>query len=111
MATIISAVPDLIKHSGDQAQYVMAFGQALGSRTISTVDSIAATSGMSVSAEEVNGAALTDDSTGETIPASTAVAYTGSGGTDGTDYTVTVTCTLSDGSTMVGVQKFKVRDS
>lgn len=105
----VYATRDIEKAAGDVQTYAMSFAQALNGRTISSVDSITVSpSGPSLSGEQVNASAYYDDHTKLQVAANTAVKYVCSGGTAGTTYVVTITVTLSDGSTLVGKQNVSV---
>lgn len=109
MSDAVIAHPDLEKHPNDNQTYSIDFTDTLGSRTISEVDSISAESGLSVSAAQVNASTYVDDNTGDTVAVGKAVLFSSSGGTAGTNYKITATVTLSDGSTLAGSINMRVR--
>lgn len=111
MTRSVKAVEPIVKHPSDAQTYVLGFKHILAGRTVASVNSIAATSGLTVGSAAVVSSEVTDDNTGEPIAANEAVQYAASGGTAGTDYDVTITVTLSDGSVVAGIQTFEVRTS
>jgi len=110
MGNVVSvrATRTIYKHASDSQELALVFSEALYGRTISAVAAISAAAGLTVASESVNASAFNDDNTGEEIPVSEAVLYTCSGGTAGNSYDVTITVTLSDGSTLVGIQAVSV---
>lgn len=108
--TVISCTDSIYKHPSDAQTFAMIFSEPLFGRTVLSA-SVSATSGLTVDSAMVNASTFVADDTGETIPIGEAVTYNCSSGTAGTDYQVTVTATLSDGSTLVGVQTVKVRST
>lgn len=110
--TIISASKIIYKHSSDDQTYALDFTKPLFGRTLSSVDSIAVSpAGLTASNQSINSSKYTDDDTGLDVAANKAVQFDLSGGTDGSDYTITITCTTSDSKTLVGVMTVAVRDS
>jgi len=109
MTKSVKATESLVKHPSDAQTYILDFSEALNGRTISSVDSISATSGLTVGSEAVVSSEQIDDNTGEPINANEAVQYAASGGTAGSSYDVTITVTLSDASTLAGIQTFEVK--
>lgn len=109
--TEISASEAIVVHPSDSQTYALDFTPILHGRTISAVGSVVADSGFTVGSAVVNSDAFIHDKTGETVSASHAIQFSGSSGVAGTDYNVTVTATLSDGSTVARVMTFEVRST
>ena len=106
MSNTVRASEVLSKHTYDSDTYYMDFSQLIGSRTISTVDSVTASdSNLTIAADAVlaSDTTVTDkDGNSVTLTANKAITFTLSGGTEQTEgplyAEVTAKITLSDGS-------------
>lgn len=107
---VIAPIP-FTKHSYDEAVYGLVFANILPAGvTISSLDSTTSTpSGLTITGGTPNSSSYTDDD-GDTVAANTAIQATISGGTDGSTYTITFNCTLSDSSKRAGVVRMRVTD-
>jgi hypothetical protein len=110
----ISAKTPLPFHASDDDVYSLNFTQfGIGSRTITTVDSVvAAPTGPVFSALTPN-AVVIDGESEQDVAIGKAATFrmVGSGATLGQDYDVTVKVTLSDGRKMAGVFVAQCRDA
>lgn len=104
---VTAAVP-FVKHLADERALGFVFDQVLApGDTIATVDNVEidvaagddGSATLTVSGEQTNAAAYTDDE-GGTVAADTAVLATVAGGTEGVDYGVTVTVTTETGEVL-----------
>jgi hypothetical protein len=110
--SLITCEERITVHSSDSDTYAIVFTPILEGRTIASVDSIAVSpSGPTLSNEAANTVAFAHSKTNRTVAIGHAAVFDFTGGSDGTDYTVAVTVTLSDGSTKVRKAVFEVRDS
>tara|TARA_Y100000593_G_scaffold16866_1_gene33554 strand:- start:757 stop:1086 length:330 start_codon:yes stop_codon:yes gene_type:complete len=109
MTTDVTAAT-FVKHSSGVMTFKVAVSSAtLNGRTVSAV-SAATVSGITISDVGAN-LAYTDPETCATVAANTGFTMTASGGTAGSDYSIPVTVTLSDGNAPVWVVVIQVRDS
>jgi hypothetical protein len=106
-----SATKVLGKHSAASHLFAFDFGPQLASgETLSSV-SCAAVSGLTFGTPAVQGTEFTDEFTGATIAANEGCKMRISGGTAGTDYTLTMVGSTSAGNTIPLVCTLQVRDT
>lgn len=107
------AINTVTKHPSESETFEMDFGLKLHGRTISSVSSVSAETGLTVGSGSIVSSAHDSDGT-DTIPAyeigaNESVQFTVSGGEDGRDYWVTVVVVASDGSTLADDGLVRVR--
>lgn len=103
----------ITKHPSEDEIFEMDFGNKLHGRTISSITSVTAETGLTVGTESIVSVAHNSDGTDEIpsyeIGASQSVKFNCSGGEDGTDYWVTVVVVASDGATLADDGLVRVR--
>jgi hypothetical protein len=101
----------LVKHSGASKLFGFDFGPQLASgETVSTV-SCAAVSGITFGTPTVQSTSFSDEEDGSTVAANEGVKMRISGGTSGTDYTLTMIAVTSAGNTLPLPCTLQVRDT
>lgn len=106
-----AATKVLAKHSAASMLFGFDFGPFLASgETLSSV-SCDAVSGLTLGSPAVQGTSFTDEFTGATIAANEGCKMRISGGTNGTDYTLTMIGSTSAGNTWPLVCTLQVRDT
>lgn len=100
-----------VKHSGETRNAAVAMSGCLDSgETLTGTPTITdAANVLTLTNKAVSGATLTID--GVSVPAGEAVTFTVAGGTDGTLYTITITCGTSAGQTVRRKVKLRVTDN
>ena len=108
----IAATKILVKASTESILFGFDFGPLLNAgETLSTISVSGSPSGLTIGTPAVKATSWVDELTGETIAANEGAQCRISGGTSGTDYTLTATATTSDSNTRVIVCTLQVRDS
>ena len=108
----IAATKILVKASTESILFGFDFGPLLNTgETLSTITVTGSPSGLTIGTPTVKATSWVDYLTGETIAANEGAQCRISGGTAGSDYTLTATATTSDSNTRVIVCMLQVRDS
>ena len=108
----IAATKILVKASTESILFGFDFGPLLNTgETLSTITVTGSPSGLTIGTPTVKATSWVDYLTGETIAANEGAQCRISGGTAGSDYTLTATATTSDSNTRVIVCTLQVRDS
>ena len=109
----VAAVKVLVKASTESILFGFDFGPLLntGETLTGTPTVTGSPSGLTIGTPTVKATSWVDYLTGETIAANEGAQCRISGGTAGSDYTLTATATTSDGNTRVIVCTLQVRDS
>ena len=108
----VAATKVLVKASTESILFGFDFGPLLNTgETLSTITVTGSPSGLTIGTPTVKATSWVDYLTGETIAANEGAQCRISGGTAGSDYTLTATATTSDSNTRVIVCMLQVRDS
>ena len=108
----VAAERPIVKHPSESVLYGLDFGKLLASgETLSSVSVSATPSGLTIGSPSVQASAFVDDFTGATVAANEGAKVRISGGTAGTDYTLTVSGTTSASNTRIFVATLQVRES
>ena len=112
MTESVSAIAALTKHPSESVFYAVDFTNILASgETLSGTPTVTVSpTGPTIGAPTVNTGVLTDDE-GNTVAIGKAVQVRVSAGTDGIDYTLTVSCATTASDTRVGTCKLYVRST
>ena len=108
----VAATKVLVKASTESILFGFDFGPLLNTgETLSTITVTGSPSGLTIGTPTVKATSWVDYLTGETIAANEGAQCRISGGTAGSDYTLTATATTSDSNTRVIICTLQVRDS
>lgn len=108
----VAAERVLVKHPSESVLYGLDFGKLLASgETLSGVTVTGSPAGLTIGSPSVQASAFLDEFTGLTVAANEGAKVQISGGTTGTDYTLTVTGTTSASNTRIFVATLQVRST